>query len=131
MPAPAAQEPAAAAPAPAPSTDGPPSKPVATGGPHMHVTSFGRTRPSRAAWRISPPPAVRPLSVLVVDDGNRQGLVQLLRSALGEQTQIHECDSGLAALEILRRGRIDVVLVDYLLPDMNGLELVSAVAEMA
>jgi DNA-binding NtrC family response regulator len=95
----------------------------------MPVTSLAR--PSRAARWISPQPAVRPLSILIVDDGDRQGLVDLLRSTFGEETQIRESDSGLAALEILRRARVDVVLVDHLLPDMNGLELVSAVADMA
>src|SRR4029077_7393919 len=87
-------------------------------------------RPARLARRISPPAAVRPLSILIVDDGDREGVVRLARDTCGQQAQISECDSGLAALEVLRRGRIDVVLVDHLLPDMNGLELVSAVAEM-
>ena len=95
----------------------------------MPVTSLARL--PRAARRISSRTQARPLSILVVDDGNRQGLVHLLRKTFGDATQIRESDSGLAALEILRRTRIDVVLVDYLLPDMNGLELVSSVAEMA
>ena len=95
----------------------------------MPVTSLAR--PSREARRTSAQPALRPLSILIVDDGSRQDLVKLLRSAFDEQTQIRECDSGLAALEILRRARLDVVLVDHLLPDMSGLELVSAVADMA
>ncbi len=95
----------------------------------MPVTSLARL--PRVARRIHSRGEVRPLSVLVVDDGNRAGLVGLLQQTFGEATQVHESDSGLAALEILRRTRIDVVLVDYLLPDMNGLELISSIADMA
>lgn len=95
----------------------------------MPVTSLARL--PRVARRIHARGSVRPLSVLVADDGNRAKLVDLLHETFGEATQVHEADSGLAALEILRRTRIDVVLVDHLLPDMNGLELVSSIADMA
>jgi DNA-binding NtrC family response regulator len=67
----------------------------------------------------------------VVDDGRPEHLTRLLTETFGTQTQIRHCDSGLAALEILRRTRIDVLLIDCLLPDMSGLELVSAIADMA
>jgi DNA-binding NtrC family response regulator len=66
-----------------------------------------------------------------VDDGNPQRLAKLLSETFGPETQVRLADSGLAALEILRRAHLDVVLVDYLLPDMNGLELVSAMADLA
>ena len=75
----------------------------------------------------------RRLNVLIVDDlpEERQQLAELLLEACGSDTQIRECDSGLAALEILRRERIELVLIDYMLPDMDGLELVSEIADMA
>lgn len=95
--------------------------------------------------------AVRSLSVLIVDENadDRRRLVDLLQSGLGTdaapsarlaadedrsaayELSIRECGSGLAALEILRGRRIDLVLVDRLLPDMAGVELISAVAEMS
>jgi DNA-binding NtrC family response regulator len=95
----------------------------------MPVTSLARL--PRAGRRIHSRRQIRPLSILVVGDGNRASLVELLGQTFGGQAQVHESDSGLAALEILRRTRIDVVLIDCLLPDMNGLELVSSIAEMA
>jgi DNA-binding NtrC family response regulator len=87
----------------------------------------------RLSRRLVKNEPVRPLSLLIVDEavGDRQSLAELLREGFGGETQIRECDSGLAALDILRRARIDVVLVDYRLPDMDGLELVSSIAEMA
>src|SRR5262245_38773013 len=88
-----------------------PANPLLREDQQMPVTSLARL--PRVARRISAPPAVRPLSILIVDDGNRQGLVELLRTTFGEQASVRECDSGLAALEILRHGRIDVVLVDH------------------
>lgn len=98
----------------------------------MHATkSTGRgLRLSRRLVKTQP---TRPLSLLIVDEADldRQSLVGLLRAGFGSEAQIRECDSGLAALDILRRTRIDVVLVDYRLPDMDGLELVSAIADMA
>lgn len=75
----------------------------------------------------------RRLNVLIVDDlpEERRQLAEMLLEACGAETRIRECDSGLAALEVLRRERIELVLIDYMLPDMDGLELVSEIADMA
>jgi len=75
----------------------------------------------------------RRLNVLIVDDlpEERRHLAEMLLEACGAETRIRECDSGLAALDILRRERIELVLIDYMLPDMDGLELVSEIADMA
>ena len=74
----------------------------------------------------------QPLRVLIVDDSpeERRRLAEMLLQACGAHTQIRECDSGLAALAILRRERMEVVLIDYMLPDRDGLELVSEIADM-
>jgi DNA-binding NtrC family response regulator len=97
----------------------------------MHVTTVARS--PRLSRRLTKTPQVRPLSLLVVDEADqaRQSLVGLLRQSFGQDALIRECDSGLAALDVLRRAQIDVVLIDYRLPDMDGMELVSSVAEMA
>lgn len=105
--------------------------------------------------------AVRPLSVLIVDENaeDRQRLMNMLQSNVSRsvapsrmrnagpavvawidraeapsefaEISIRECGSGLAALEILRSQRIDVVLTDRLLPDMPGVDLIAAAAEMS
>ena len=97
----------------------------------MHALQSPK-RQTRLSQRLTKMPATRPLSLLLVDDtaSDRRETIALL-DAGGRETRIHECDSGLAALNVLRRTRIDVVLIDYRLPDMDGLELVSAIAEMA
>ncbi len=96
------------------------------------TTTATHLRKPRLGRRLPDKPAVRSMSILVVDDAeaDRKSLVNLLGEALGQEIQVRECDSGLAALEILRRVRTDVVLIDALLPDMSGLELISEVAEM-
>lgn len=90
--------------------------------------------PTRAP-RVSRPSPRRDqrLHVLIVDDlpEERRQLVELLLDACGVHTVVRECDSGLAALDILRRERIELVLIDYMLPDMDGLELVSEIADMS
>ncbi len=94
----------------------------------------------QTAVPIRAPRVVRPqsrreqrLHVLIVDDlpEERRQIAEMLLEACGAQTHVRECDSGLAALEILRRERIELVLIDYMLPDMDGLELVSQIADMA
>src|SRR5690606_10556854 len=61
-------------------------------------------------------------SVLVVDDE------QLVRWSLRERLEeegyrVEEADSGERALEAFSQGTTDLVLLDYCLPDANGLDL--------
>ncbi len=91
-----------------------------------------RARRQRLA-PINPNPArVEALQVLVVDDSpdDRLRLGSLLRESRGGGVSVSECETGQSALELLRRERIDVVLVDSHLPDMSGMELVSHVADL-
>lgn len=61
--------------------------------------------------------------VLVVDD--EHALRRLLRLYLErEGYAVVEADNGLDALSLLRRGGIDVALVDVMLPELDGFELV-------
>jgi DNA-binding response OmpR family regulator len=61
--------------------------------------------------------------VLVVDD--EHALRRLLRLYLEkEQYTVVEADNGLDGLSLLRRGGIDVALVDVMLPGLDGFELV-------
>jgi DNA-binding response OmpR family regulator len=60
--------------------------------------------------------------ILIVDDD------PALRQSLGEQLEqygefsVVECDSAAAALAAVRMGRVDVILLDIGLPDMDGRE---------
>ena len=61
--------------------------------------------------------------VLVVDD--EHALRRLLRLYLeNEGYTVLEADNGLDGLSLLRRGGIDVALVDVMLPGLDGFELV-------
>ena len=67
------------------------------------------------------------LAFLIVDDisAMRQVAVGQLRALGAEQVQV--AANGLEALQLLRRGKIDVVLTDWNMPVMDGLELLRAV----
>src|SRR5579862_6978633 len=57
------------------------------------------------------------------------GVVRQLISAYlrGDGFQVLEAASGLEALLVLRRGMVDIALVDPMLPEIDGLELVRRV----
>jgi diguanylate cyclase (GGDEF)-like protein len=63
-----------------------------------------------------------PCRVLVVDDDDliRARLVVLLGTA---QYEVDTTESGRDALRVLREGRCQIVLTDWQMPDMDGLEL--------
>jgi DNA-binding response OmpR family regulator len=64
--------------------------------------------------------------ILVVDD--ELGLRRLLRVHLeNEGYTVVEADNGLDALSLLRQGEIDLALVDVMLPELDGFELVRRV----
>ncbi|MFZ6769679.1 response regulator [Undibacterium sp. Di26W] len=67
------------------------------------------------------------LTFLIVDDisAMRQVAAGQLRALGAEQIQV--AGNGLEALQILRRSKIDVVLTDWNMPVMDGLELLRAV----
>jgi DNA-binding NarL/FixJ family response regulator len=64
-------------------------------------------------------------SVVVVDDHPivREGLKHLLRGQ-PEFTIVGEADQGLVALDLVERLHPDLVIVDLLLPDLNGVEVI-------
>src|SRR5439155_6055082 len=66
-------------------------------------------------------------SVLVVDDEplNRA----LMRAALGGCCRILEADSGPQALELLSRETVDLVLLDIMMPRMDGYEVCRRIKE--
>ena len=63
--------------------------------------------------------------VLVVDDD--QSLLTILSNILGKDYWVSTADSGEKALEILRNNPVDLVLLDIMMPGMNGLEVCTAI----
>ena len=65
---------------------------------------------------------------LVVEDdrATRQAITAHLRL---EGFQVLETDNGLEALSLLRRGTVDIALVDVVLPEIDGVELVRRVRQ--
>ena len=66
------------------------------------------------------------MKVLVVGDKpeERQIVVDVL-GELGQQAE--QAENGLAGWEAYRRGRFDIVISDFIMPGMNGLELCSKI----
>lgn len=65
--------------------------------------------------------------VLVVDD---DALIRDLCSRVLSDYRVLQADSGREALQLLERERVELVLTDVMMPDMNGLELLKALKEM-
>ena len=65
-------------------------------------------------------------NILIVDDSAvvRMATKRIIERSDVEFGQIFEAENGQAALDILQQQRIDLVLVDLHMPEMNGVELV-------
>ena len=68
----------------------------------------------------------QPVRILVVDDDT--ALLRAFDRTFGRRYAVLTADSGEAALLFLRAQPIDVVLVDYSMPGMSGIELVRRIA---
>lgn len=90
-----------------------------------------RRSPSRAAPEPRDGEAAQTIrQVLVVDDSRAQRM--LIAAGLGDRDLvIHLADSGQQALEICRRHEIDLVLSDWMMPGMSGIELCRRLREAA
>lgn len=62
---------------------------------------------------------------MIVDDDSSHCLI--LTKHLADQSEILTADSGSAALEILKSTRIDLILLDQSMPDMDGFEVLLAI----
>jgi DNA-binding NtrC family response regulator len=70
------------------------------------------------------------ISVLVVDD-EHPNLVSLEKILTKENYHVFAAESGRAALEVVRKHRVHVVLTDLMMPGMSGMELMKALATVA
>jgi CheY-like chemotaxis protein len=71
---------------------------------------------------------VRSLTILAVDD---DALVLLNTTMMLEDMghRVIEAGSGLQALELLRKNKVDLIITDQAMPQMTGLQLLEAVAK--
>jgi len=65
--------------------------------------------------------------ILIVDDEETN--IDILMEILGEDYDVYAATDAQTALEILREEQIDLVLLDVLMPDMNGFELCKIMKE--
>ena len=72
------------------------------------------------------------IKILIVDDHHivRQGLVALLKTVPGFHVQAEAAD-GEQAVELFRKHRPDVTLMDLRLPKMNGVDAITKIREIA
>jgi DNA-binding NtrC family response regulator len=69
---------------------------------------------------------MRNLDILVVEDGRSQR--ELLRDFLRDEgNRVSEAEDGTIALEKVKTGYFDLLLVDYKMPGMDGIQLIEAV----
>ncbi|MDK2861909.1 MAG: two-component system, chemotaxis family, chemotaxis protein CheY [Thermodesulfobacterium sp.] len=67
------------------------------------------------------------LKILVVDDfATMRKIIKNILTQLGFKN-IFEADDGSSALELLKKEKIDLIISDWNMPKMNGLELLKAV----
>ena len=67
------------------------------------------------------------LKVLVVDDfATMRKIIKNILSQLGFKN-IYEADDGTTALEVLKKEKIDLIISDWNMPKMSGLDLLKAV----
>lgn len=73
---------------------------------------------------------IKALSVLVVDDSrfSRQHIIRTLNN-LGIMN-ITQAENGKAAIPLLEKGRFDLILTDYNMPEMDGKELIGVIRGM-
>lgn len=70
--------------------------------------------------------------MLIVDDERdiRESLQALIEAEF-PQVNVKAVESGAAALEVMRKGPVDVVISDHRMPEMNGLELLDRIKRIA
>ena len=78
----------------------------------------------------SPPPSPDAVSVLIVDD-EPSNVLSLEKIFAREAMRTFTADNARAAIEVLRKHRVQVVLTDLMMPGTSGLELLRAVKEVS
>jgi adenylate cyclase len=63
-----------------------------------------------------------PIHILAVDD-NRMSRLKLARTLEGGGYSVSQADGGRTALDMLRAGAFDLVLLDILMPEVDGFQV--------
>lgn len=71
------------------------------------------------------------LKILIVDDDRVDRMIcsRILKKSNVFSCEITEADSGKQALELISKGKFDGIILDYKMPDMNGMELIASLRE--
>ena len=72
--------------------------------------------------------SARPTRILLVEDDALQREL-MCEWLVGEQWTVHEAGNGREALALLRANKPDVILLDLMMPEMDGFEIVAALQE--
>ena len=76
-------------------------------------------------------PTSRQLVLLVDDEPDiRESLKMLLEASL-DDVDVETAEGGQTALDVLARSRVDLIITDYKMPGMNGLEFLQRAAKEA
>ena len=67
------------------------------------------------------------ITILLVEDDDMVRL--MIKTKLSTQYRIQEASNGLEALDVLDHTHIDMLIVDAMMPKMNGYELVKTLRE--
>src|SRR5215471_13491363 len=73
------------------------------------------------------PMAGAPATVLICDD--EPSLRELIRISLNGPYSFVEADDGVESLELARRVRPDIVILDMMMPRMTGLDVLKAIRQ--
>lgn len=68
-------------------------------------------------------------NILICDDHYfiQLGIEVSLQEILSQQYTVHKASSGTRAIEVMRRQKIDLALVDLHLPDISGIEVIAEI----
>ncbi|MBV9558725.1 MAG: response regulator [Pseudolabrys sp.] len=115
--------------------------------PRPHVAMFGTagkrdgvdavlaqpTNPDEAQQGIERCVRTRlPVRVLVVDDsGTMRSIVRKILGASRYTFEVAEAEEGIAAINELSSGRVDLALLDYNMPGFNGFETLAEIKRVA
>jgi len=73
------------------------------------------------------------MNVLIVDDSKivrrvlTNTIQRFFKEAEYKELNIYEAEDGLIAMEIMKEKKVDIMLLDWNMPNMNGAEVVEAV----